>query len=484
MNGKTLQDGVRRSLFTQPSENLRVAMKETNTDNTTQQSTILALKNDRVDSTPTSSPISSNVHMSKEADVFPDETLSPTYPEGGLRAYLVVFGSFCAMTAGFGLTNIVGVFQAYLSTHQLSGYPLGTIGWIFGIYVFLAFFCGAQIGPIFDAKGPRWLVFVGSILLVGGMFGVAESKGMSLLQYMLANIRVPSSDAGNRCHVWSVRAVGCGTSGCLAETNSRAACFGCDIADHCFAAYWHFILTFSILCGLGTSLLFTPAVSAIAHFFYAQRGTFTGFATTGGSIGGIVFPLALQRLFPTVGYAWSVRIMAFIFLFLCIVANLLIRSRLPPKKGGSVWPDFRIFKDSVFALTTAGVFFLEWGLFIPLTFMSSYALDHGIDPAFSFQLLAILSVGSFFGRWGPGFIADKAGRFNTMIITITLCIIFGLGVWLPANGNLAALVIFALGFGFASGSNISLTPVCVGQLCDTEEYGKYYATAYSVVSFG
>ena len=138
----------------------------------------------------------------------------------------------------------------------------------------------------------------------------------------------------------------------------------------------------------------------------------------------------------------------------------------------------------MFALTTAGVFCLEWGLFIPVTFISSYALANGIDPAFSFQLLAILNVGSFFGRWGPGFIADRMGRFNTMIITIVLCIIFGLAVWLPAKGNVAALVIFALGFGFASGSNISLTPVCVGQLCDTEEYGKYYATAYSVVSFG
>jgi hypothetical protein len=46
------------------------------------------------------------------------------------------------------------------------------------------------------------------------------------------------------------------------------------------------------------------------------------------------------------------------------------------------------------------------------------------------------------------------------------------------------LVIYALLFGFSSGSNISLTPVCVGQLCKTENYGRYYATAYTIVSFG
>jgi MFS family permease len=45
-------------------------------------------------------------------------------------------------------------------------------------------------------------------------------------------------------------------------------------------------------------------------------------------------------------------------------------------------------------------------------------------------------------------------------------------------------VLFALLFGFASGSNVSLTPVCIGQLCPTESYGRHYATCYTIVSFG
>ena len=100
-----------------------------------------------------------------------------TYPEGGLRAYSVVFGSFCGMTASFGFMNTVGTFQAYLSTHQLAHYSSGSVGCIFSLYVFLAFFCGIQIGPIFDAKGPRWLVVAGTVCLVVGAIGVAESTG-------------------------------------------------------------------------------------------------------------------------------------------------------------------------------------------------------------------------------------------------------------------------------------------------------------------
>lgn len=100
-----------------------------------------------------------------------------TYPEGGLRAWLVVLGSFSGMLAGFGLMNTVGVLQAYISTHQLAEYSPSSIGWLFSVYIFLSFFCGVQIGPIFDAKGPRLLVFLGSVCILTSTFGLANSTG-------------------------------------------------------------------------------------------------------------------------------------------------------------------------------------------------------------------------------------------------------------------------------------------------------------------
>ncbi|KAL8796998.1 MAG: hypothetical protein Q9195_000769 [Heterodermia aff. obscurata] len=331
-----------------------------------------------------------------------DEDDAKSYPEGGLRAWLVVLGSFSGMTASFGIMNTLGTFQAYLSTHQLASYSPSSIGWIFGLYVFLSFFCGVQIGPIFDAKGPRWIVALGTIFLLAGMLGIA----------------------------------------------------------------------------------FSTAIASVAHFFRARRAIATGIAATGGSVGGIVFPLMLQTLFPRIGFRYTTLIMALMVFFLLLLANILIRSRLPPRRGGSVLPDFRIFKDMVFTLTTLGVFFVEWGVFVPISYISSYALQNGVSPTFSYQLLAIVNAGSFFGRWLPGYGADKLGRFNMMILTVIMCLACVLGLWFTAEGNIAQLCVFGVGFGFASGSNISLTPVCVGQLCDTEVFGRWYATAYTIVSFG
>ena len=199
----------------------------------------------------------------------------------------------------------------------------------------------------------------------------------------------------------------------------------------------------------------------------------------------------LERLFSLVGYRWATRILAFIFFFQLVIANILIRSRLPPPPKGSlgsnIWPDWRIFRNITFVLTTAGVFFVEWALFVPLSYISSYALAQGVSPTFSYQILAILNAGSFFGRWIPGYIADKLGRFNTMICTIFMCMISVLCLWLTCGSSaniIPQLIIFVLIFGFASGSNISLVPVCVGQLCDTEVFGRWYAGLYTVVSFG
>lgn len=244
------------------------------------------------------------------------------------------------------------------------------------------------------------------------------------------------------------------------------------------------MLTFGVMAGVGSSLIFTPAFTAPGHYFLKKRGAATGLATTGGSVGGVIFPIILEKLIPTIGFSWSARVLGFIMLFLAVVANLLIRTRLPPLPDSNSKPDMGIFRQPAFSVITVAAFLMEIGLFVPLTYITSYSIAEGVPQSLSYQLLAILNAGSFLGRWLSGFVADNIGRFNTLVIFDGLCLATTAGLWLPAHGNTAMMVVYAVIFGLASGSNISLTPVCVGQLCRTEEYGRYYATCYMVVSFG
>lgn len=74
------------------------------------------------------------------------DTLHNEYPEGGLRAWLVVIGAWCAMIPSMGLLNSLGTLQAWTSTHQLKDYSESSIGWIYGAYTFFLFLGGAQFG--------------------------------------------------------------------------------------------------------------------------------------------------------------------------------------------------------------------------------------------------------------------------------------------------------------------------------------------------
>lgn len=207
---------------------------------------------------------------------------------------------------------------------------------------------------------------------------------------------------------------------------------------------------------------------------------------TSGSIGGIIFPLMLQKLFPKVGFAWATRIVGFIITFLLIVTNLLVRSRLPRKPMASfksVAPQLSLFLDLPFAFVSLGIFLMEWGIFVPLTYITSYSTTHGQSSAFGFQILAIFNAGSVFGRLFAGVVADRMGRMNTLILTVLSCVVACLALWLPAGNSTPMIIAFAIIFGFVSGSNLSLSPVCIGQLCKTENYGRYFSTCWMFVAF-
>ena len=76
------------------------------------------------------------------------ETAFEAYPEGGLKAYSVLLGSWCALLPPSGLLNSIGSLQAYLHSNQLKGYTESQIGWIFSVFAFLFFFGGLQAGTV------------------------------------------------------------------------------------------------------------------------------------------------------------------------------------------------------------------------------------------------------------------------------------------------------------------------------------------------
>lgn len=353
---------------------------------------------------------------------------SDPFPEGGLMAWRVVLGSFFGLIAVLGFINSIGAVQAYISTHQLEALSESQISWIFSVFIFLGYVLSGFAGPVFDSFGPYHLTIFGSGFFVLGIMMVSVSK-----------------------------------------------------------TYYQFFLSLGVCSGIGLGMLMTPMVAIVGHWFNYKRGTALGAATIGGSLGGVVFPIILHSLYSSVGFAWAIRTVGFLCLFVLTLSIILMKPRLERSEFQFKLEniiDFRSLLEMRFVWLTLANFFAELAVINGVNFLTSYALRQGKSEALSYTLLTLLNTMGMLGRWLPGFVADRVGRFNTFIFICIMAFITIFVIWLPFGHTTAGLIVFAILHGFCNGAVLSLAPVCCGQICKARDYGKRYGTMFFFTSFG
>lgn len=249
-----------------------------------------------------------------------------TFPDGGLRAWLVCMGSWGSSVCTFGYISSFGVYQSYYQHNQLADETPSNIAWIGSLQLFFILSFGLFTGRLYDAGYHSHILVTGSILLVISIFTTAECTKL-----------------------------------------------------------WHFILAQGIVGGLGSGLVFQPSVAVISHWFSKRRALAYGIIATGSSTGGVVFPIVLSRLLPKVGFQWAVRIVGFMVLIGVTFACLATKSRLPPRQGGKLL-ELHHLRDPAYGLLSAAAFVTFIGLYTFIFYISTYALAEGIDSSYAFYL--------------------------------------------------------------------------------------------------
>src|ERR1700712_69799 len=89
-----------------------------------------------------------------------------------------------------------------------------------------------------------------------------------------------------------------------------------------------------------------------------------------------------------------------------------------------------------------------------------------------------LTLNSTFGRILPGILADRIGNFNVMIGTCLLSGIVVLGLWIPSANN-AAIIMFAILYGFFSGAFGAMSPALVAQISPIKQIGSRVGTLFT-----
>ena len=361
-------------------------------------------------------------------DTFPLTSASDyTPPDGGLQAWLVVFGSWCAFFTCFGWSTSIGVFQSYYQQQPLSNYTPSTVAWIPSTELSLMLFGGIVFGHFFDTFGPRYVLLTGSLM-----------------------------------HVFGLMMTSLGTE------------------------YYQFFLAQSVCSAIGVSAIFNSCASAVSTWFAKRRSTAFGIISSGASVGGIIFPIMVERLIPRVGFAWTMRAVAFLILGLLILTNLTVRSRrihghkskpLLPSLARMVEP----LRELPFLLLVLAMFFFSFGTFLPFNFLILQAEGKGMSADLSNYLISILNAASLPGRVIPGILADHLGRFNTMTLTSLVSSILVVALWLPSQSNVA-IICFAAFYGCFSGAYVSLGPSLIAELSPIEQIGVRNGTIYFFVA--
>lgn len=285
-----------------------------------------------------------------------------------------------------GFLSTYGTYQSYYETTLLRGRATAEIAWVGTVEGVLLILGGAASGPAYDRGGPR----ARALLLAAG----AALVGL----------------------------------GVVALGSARA--------------YHEVLLAQGVCVGAGSGLLYVPSLARVAAAFFDRpraRALAAALATSGTAVGGVVYPIALARLLPAVGFGWATRILGFITLAELVVALLIIfpfsergrRGRRgsasphtnsaapPPAAPAAAMPhsliDTTAFREPVFVAFCLALFFAWTAYWVPFFLIPTYAqFALGASESWAFYLLVITNAATIPGRILPVLVIPYMGVAGSM----------------------------------------------------------------------
>lgn len=349
-----------------------------------------------------------------------------TTPDGGTYAWLSVLGTSLVFFNTWGLVQAFGAYQSYYTTTLLRHLNASTISWIGTLQSFLLVSGGVITGPVFDQGYLRPLIGVGSGLIVLGMM-------------MLSLARV----------------------------------------------YWQILLAQSICVGLGSGMLFTPALAQVTVLFNRRRPIALGLAMMGTGFGGIIYPIVFRQLEPRIGFGWTTRVIAFIALGTLTVAVLVLCWRKPAKKAPRSLFDFKAWREPAFVTYTLSTFFTFTGYWIPWFFIPLYGqFAVGATATFSAYLLSITNATGIVGRLITPLFQRRLSPLQTLLLAHILGDVL-IWCWISIGSSFGGFVTFCVLWGLFSGPMAVLPAAAVAELSPSlDVIGTRMGMVWAVSSVG
>jgi len=352
----------------------------------------------------------------------PDSASDPgPPPDGGFPAWSQAFLAHLAIFNTWGFINSFGIFQTYYTTAL--GKPPSTISWIGSVQIWLLFFIGTFSGRALDAGYFRAVFILGQLMQIVGVFATS----------------------------WAT-------------------------------TYWQVFLAQGLCTGIGNGLVFCPSFALLSGYFARNRALAIGVAASGSATGGVVFPAIAERLLPTLGFPWTVRVIGFVMLGTMSLTVPFFRARTPPRKRGPL-VEWAAFTEMPYLLFSISMFLVFWGLYFAFYYIGSFTRDAlGASQQTSIKVLMVMNGVGAPGRLIPGFVADRYfGPLNTFLPFVLMSSVL-LYCW-AAVSSVGGSYAFAVVYGFFAAGIQSLFLATLSSLTtDPTKMGVRMGMVLTVIS--
>jgi len=200
-------------------------------------------------------------------------------------------------------------------------------------------------------------------------------------------------------------------------------------------------LTYGLLCGLGTGIVYIGIIGLMVRWFPERRGFATGIVAAGYGFGAIFSTFPIDAMMNSSGYQPTLLIFGAIFAVVGLLAALLLRApgdgeavaatALAVPAGVRSYGPARMLRSAVFWLMFLMFSMMSTGGLMVITQFKSFAQAFGIDGKTLISIagvsMAAIPAALTFDRITNGltrpffgWVSDRIGRENTMAIAFIL----------------------------------------------------------------